>query len=45
MLCYRQHGQRGKQMIKFTEKDNNKQFISIEIKDHTPTKAISENLK
>lgn len=32
-------------MIKFTEQDNNKQFISIEIKDNTPTEAISENLK
>ncbi len=32
-------------MIKFTEQDNNKQFISIEIKDNTPTETISENLK
>ncbi len=32
-------------MIKFTEKDNNKQFISIELKDNTSTEIISENLK
>lgn len=32
-------------MIKFTEQDNNKQFISIEIKDNKSTKIISENLK
>lgn len=32
-------------MIKFTEQDNNRQFISIEIKDNTPTETISENLK
>lgn len=32
-------------MIKFTEKDNNKQFISIKLKDNTSTEIISENLK
>lgn len=32
-------------MIKFTEQDNNKQFISIEVKDNTPTETITENLK
>ncbi len=32
-------------MIKFTEKDNNKQFISIELKDNTSTEMIIENLK
>lgn len=32
-------------MIKFTEKDNNKQFISIELKDNTTTEIISKNLK
>lgn len=31
-------------MIKFTEQDN-KQFISIEVKDNTPTETINENLK
>lgn len=32
-------------MIKFTEQDNNKQFISIAVKDNTPTETINENLK
>lgn len=32
-------------MIKFTEKDNNKQFVAIELKDNTAAEIISENLK
>lgn len=32
-------------MIKFTDKDNNKQFISIKVNDNMPTKALYENLK
>lgn len=32
-------------MIKFTDKDNNKQFIAIELKDNTAAKIIIENLK
>lgn len=32
-------------MIKFTEKDNNKQFISIKVNDDTPTKTILNSLK
>lgn len=32
-------------MIKFTTEDNNKQFICIDVKDNTPTKAILESIK
>lgn len=32
-------------MIKFTEKDNNKQFISIVVKDGKATATINESLK
>ncbi len=32
-------------MIKFTENDNNKQFIAIELKDNTAAEIIIENLK
>jgi len=32
-------------MIKFTNKDNNKQFISIEVKDSKTTATICESLK
>ena len=32
-------------MIEFTDKDNNKQFIAIELKDNTATEIIIENLK
>lgn len=32
-------------MIKFTNKDDNKQFISITVSDNTPTKALCENIK
>lgn len=32
-------------MIKFTNEDNNRQFIEITIKDNTPTGTIIENIK
>lgn len=32
-------------MMKFTEKDNNKQFISIAVKDGKSTATINESLK
>lgn len=32
-------------MIKFTEQDNDRQFISIKVNDDTPTKTIFENIK
>ena len=45
MLRYRLDGQKGNIMIKFSNQDNNRQFIEITIKDNTPTGTIIENIK